>query len=242
MMTRIFHSSSLKVNTQIKLDDDAFNHVIRVLRMKVGDTLTFFDGTNYIFESKLIKVNKKSAIAAIEKAKFDNRESPLVIHLGQVISLGNKMDLTIQKSVELGVNSIVPLFSERCCVKLSGERLAKRIIQWQKIVISACEQCGRNKIPIVKPAMNMEQWCANLDNGLKLNLHPRAKYSINNLVLPNNQIHLLIGPEGGLSPNEINISLRYGFIDILLGPRVLRTETAGLSAITALQTKFGDLG
>lgn len=127
-MTRIFHSSSLKVNNQIKLDDDAFNHVIRVLRMKVGYTLTFFDGTNYIFDSKLIKVNKKYAIAAIENAKFANRESPLFIHLGQVISLGNKMDFTIQKSVELGVSSITPLFSERCCVKLSGERLAKNVL------------------------------------------------------------------------------------------------------------------
>lgn len=95
---------------------------------------------------------------------------------------------------------------------------------------------------MVKPAMDVEQWCANLDNGLKLNLHPRAQYSINNLTLPNNQINLLIGPEGGLSPDEINMSLRYGFMDILLGPRVLRTETAALSAITALQTKFGDLG
>lgn len=240
-MTRIFHHQSLNEHSEITLNDSAYAHAIRVLRMKVGETFILFDGSNRVFEATLIAINKKSACIAVGNAQYDDRESPLYIHLGQVISRGEKMDLTIQKSVELGVSIITPLFSERCGVKLSGDRLSKRIEQWQKMVISACEQCGRNQIPTVKPAMNLEQWCANLGDSLKLNLHPRASQSLNTLVLPNNHISLLIGPEGGLSPKEITMTSHYQFTDILLGPRVLRTETAALTALAALQTKFGDL-
>lgn len=240
-MTRIFHHSPILANSHLQLDQEAFHHVVRVLRMKVGDPLTLFDGSNYIFDSILTEVNKNAAIVSVGEGRYDNRESSLNIHLGQVISRGDKMDFTIQKSVELGVTSITPLFSERCGVKLDNERLTKKIQQWQKVVISACEQCGRNQIPIVKPAMDVEQWCSTLKDGLKLNLHPRAKHSVHTL-MPNNTIHLLIGPEGGLSDSEIAMTTNYGFTDILLGPRILRTETAALTAITALQVKFGDLG
>ncbi|WP_392565199.1 16S rRNA (uracil(1498)-N(3))-methyltransferase [Utexia brackfieldae] len=241
-MTRIFHTSTITENSQLTLDDEAFNHVVRVLRMKEGDILTLFDGTNYTFQATLESITKKQAIVAVGAGQFDNRESPLNIHLGQVISRGDKMDFTIQKSVELGVNTITPLFSERCGVRLDDDRLSKKIQQWQKIVISACEQCGRNQIPVVKPAMNVEQWCSDLAEGLKLNLHPRATQSINTLEIHSNNIHLLIGPEGGLSDLEISQAEKQGFMGMLLGPRILRTETAALTAITALQTKFGDLG
>lgn len=158
------------------------------------------------------------------------------------MSCGEKMEFTIQKAVELGVNAITPLFSERCGVKLDAERLAKKIQQWQKIVIAACEQCGRNSVPQIRTAMTLEAWSAEEECGLKLNLHPRASQSINTLPQPVSRVRLLIGPEGGLSADEIGMTARYGFTDILLGPRVLRTETTALTAITALQVRFGDLG
>ncbi|GAB7195183.1 hypothetical protein OS31_11920 [Dickeya oryzae] len=156
--------------------------------------------------------------------------------------MAKKMEFTIQKSIELGVNIITPLLSERCGVKLDGERLEKKIAQWQKIAIAACEQCGRNRIPDIRPVQTLESWCAESDNGLKLNLHPRASQHINTLPLPVSRIRLLIGPEGGLSADEIAMTATQGFTDILLGPRVLRTETTALTAITALQVRFGDLG
>lgn len=241
-MTRIFQPYTINQNSLITLDDNAFNHLIRVLRMKTGESITLFDGSNQITPTVIHEVNKKTVIVKTANSVLDNRESPLNIHLGQVISRGDKMEFTIQKSVELGVNTITPLLSERCGVKLDQERLEKKVQQWQKIVISACEQCGRNIIPSINPVMKLENWCANLTDSLKLNLHPKAEQGINQLPNDNKNISLLIGPEGGLSNEEISMTHQYQFTDILLGPRVLRTETAALTAITALQVRFGDLG
>ena len=241
-MTRIFQPYTINQNSLITLDDNAFNHLIRVLRMKTGESITLFDGSNQITPAVIHEVNKKTVIVKTENSVLDNRESPLNIHLGQVIFRGDKMEFTIQKSVELGVNTITPLLSERCGVKLDQERLEKKVQQWQKIVISACEQCGRNIIPSINPVMKLENWCANLTDSLKLNLHPKAEQGINQLANDNKNISLLIGPEGGLSNEEISMTHQYQFTDILLGPRVLRTETAALTAITALQVRFGDLG
>lgn len=158
-----------------------------------------------------------------------------------MISRGDKMDFTIQKSVELGVTCITPLFSERCGVKLPADRLEKKREQWQKVVISACEQCGRNVVPEVRIPMELDAWLAEETQELKLNLHPRAPYSINTLPVPEHGVRLLIGPEGGLSSDEIARTVQEDFKEMLLGPRVLRTETAALTAITALQCRFGDL-
>lgn len=241
-MTRIFQPYTINQNSLITLDDNAFNHLIRVLRMKTGESITLFDGSNQITPAVIHEVNKKTVIVKTANSVLDNRESPLNIHLGQVISRGDKMEFTIQKSVELGVNTITPLLSERCGVKLDQDRLEKKVQQWQKIVISACEQCGRNIIPSINPVMKLETWCANLTDSLKLNLHPKAEQGINQLPNDNKNISLLIGPEGGLSNEEISMTHQYQFTDILLGPRVLRTETAALTAITALQVRFGDLG
>ena len=241
-MTRIFQPYTINQNSLITLDDNAFNHLIRVLRMKTGESITLFDGSNQITPAVIHEVNKKTVIVKTANSVLDNRESPLNIHLGQVISRGDKMEFTIQKSVELGVNTITPLLSERCGVKLDQERLEKKVQQWQKIVISACEQCGRNIIPSINPVMKLETWCANLTDSLKLNLHPKAEQGINQLPNDNKNISLLIGPEGGLSNEEISMTHQYQFTDILLGPRVLRTETAALTAITALQVRLGDLG
>lgn len=239
---RIYHPELLQTNTTIALDDDAANHVGRVLRMTVGQKLELFDGTNQIFSAEIAEASKKKVSVNIVSSQFDDRESPLDLHLGQVISRGEKMEFTIQKSVELGVNTITPLLSERCGVRLDGERLEKKLQQWQKIAIAACEQCGRNRIPQIRPIQSLEAWCAEDDGGFKINLHPRATQSINTLPAELNKVRLLIGPEGGLSEEEIAMTAKYQFTDILLGPRVLRTETTALTAITALQVRLGDLG
>ncbi|MCP9268262.1 16S rRNA (uracil(1498)-N(3))-methyltransferase [Xenorhabdus sp. XENO-1] len=239
---RIYHPERLSVETEIYLSDEAANHVGRVLRMSNGQPLQLFDGSNQVFDAELIEANKKTIKVRITDGKLSDHESPLNLHLGQVMSRGEKMEFTIQKSVELGVNTITPLLSERCGVKLDAERLEKKLQQWKKIVISACEQCGRNRIPEIRPVMSLEAWCAENDGSLKLNLHPRASQSINTLPLPVEKVRLLIGPEGGLSAEEIEMTANHQFTDILLGPRVLRTETTALTAITALQVRFGDLG
>lgn len=239
---RIYHPSPLAGLDSCLLSEDAVNHVGRVLRMKKGEQITLFDGSNHIFHARLPAVEKKQIIAKIESSELDDRESPLAIHLGQVISRGDRMEFTIQKSVELGVKTITPLWSERCGVKLNDERQDKKLQQWQKIAIAACEQCGRNEIPEIRPMMKLTDWCKEQDNMLKLNLHPRAKYTIRQLPhIPPEGVRLLIGSEGGLSAEEIQMTEKEGFTEVLLGKRVLRTETASLAAITALQVCFGDI-
>ncbi len=239
---RIFHPTLLPASGEITLSEDAANHVGRVLRMQKEQELILFDGSGAEFRALITEASKKNITVSLLSSIQVNLESPLDIHLGQVVSRGDKMEFTIQKSVELGVNSITPLISARCGVKLNSERFDKKLLQWQKIAIGACEQSGRNKIPEIRPIMTLDKWGQESFDGLKLNLHPRATYSINTLPTPVTKVRLLIGPEGGLSQEEINQTREWGFKEILLGPRVLRTETAALTAITALQVRFGDLG
>jgi len=240
---RIYHPESLEYQMQCQLSEDAANHVGRVLRMVEGEQLELFDGSNHIYPAIITESNKKSVKVNILGRELSDKESNLKIHLGQVISRGERMEFTIQKSVELGVNVITPLWSERCGVKLDGERMDKKIQQWQKIIIAACEQCGRNVVPEIRPLMKLQDWCAEDDGAIKLNLHPRAQHSIKTLpMIPKDGVRLLIGSEGGLSEQEIVQTQQKGFTEILLGKRVLRTETASLAAISALQIYFGDLG
>ena len=240
---RIYHPESLEYQMQCQLSEDAANHVGRILRMVEGEQLELFDGSNHIYPAIITESNKKSVKVNILGRELSDKESNLKIHLGQVISRGERMEFTIQKSVELGVNVITPLWSERCGVKLDGERMDKKIQQWQKIVIAACEQCGRNVVPEIRPLMKLQDWCAEDDGAIKLNLHPRAQHSIKTLpMIPKDGVRLLIGSEGGLSEQEIVQTQQKGFTEILLGKRVLRTETASLAAISALQIYFGDLG
>ncbi len=239
---RIYHPETIANHSEFQLSEEAANHVGRVLRMAAGQPLELFDGSNQTFSATIVRADKKSVTVQVAEGVTDDRESPLYLHLGQVMSRGEKMEFTIQKSIELGVNQITPLISERCGVKLDAERLEKKRQQWQKIAIAACEQSGRNVVPEIRPVMSLTDWCAEQEQGLKLNLHPRAEASINTLPLPVSRIRMLIGPEGGLSADEIDMAARQGFTDILLGPRVLRTETAALTVLTALQVRFGDLG
>lgn len=239
---RIYQPQPLAVNQQLNLDEDGAAHIGKVLRMGSGEHISLFNGDGNDYLAEIVDAGKKSVTVKVLSCEANTSESPLNLHLGQVISRGDRMEFTIQKSVELGVNTITPLFSDRCGVKLTGERLEKKIQQWQKIVISACEQSGRSQVPIVRPAMELQQWCSEPTSALKLNLHPRAAHGINGLDLSHTRVRLLIGPEGGLSAEEIAMTETYQFTDVLLGPRVLRTETASLTAITALQLRFGDLG
>jgi 16S rRNA (uracil1498-N3)-methyltransferase len=255
---RIYQDSIFTTGQAVALSDEAFGHTVRVLRLKEGDAITLFsghviDGTYGEYQAELVNVSKKSADASIISFNKKDNESPLNIHLGQGISRGDRMDFTLQKSVELGVNTITPIFTERCGVKLNKERLEKKHQQWQKIVISACEQSGRCIVPIVNDPISLQDWLDQETEALKINLHPKAQYSIMNL--PQERLHqdssqdsdhqarvrLLIGPEGGLTDEEIDNANKASFNDVLLGPRILRTETAALTAITALQCRFGDL-
>lgn len=241
---RIYQATSpLQVNQIIDLDDDGAAHIGRVLRMGEGEHISLFCGDNNDYLAEIVSSSKKNVSVKVLSITENTTESPLNLHLGQVISRGDRMDFTIQKSVELGVTTITPLFSERCGVKLNGDRLDKKIQQWQKIVISACEQSGRSVVPTVRPAMELADWCQEQTEALKLNLHPRAAHGIGGLTElgKGNKVRLLIGPEGGLSEQEIAMTEQHAFTDVLLGPRVLRTETAALTAISALQLKFGDL-
>lgn len=239
---RIYHPEPLANAQNANLSADAVGHVARVLRLQTGHPVILFCGDGNDYHAEITHIDKRTVSVHIQ-THIDKRiiESPLEIHLGQVISRGDKMDFTLQKSVELGVSAITPLLSARCGVKLNQERLEKKRMQWQKIVISACEQCGRAIVPVVHPVISFEQWAIQKTQKVKLNLHPAAPYTIKTLPKPEHGFRLLIGPEGGLSEQEIQQTIQLSFSEIQLGPRILRTETAALCAISALQSQFGDL-
>lgn len=237
----IYEPMPLSLGIEVALSDDAAGHIGRVLRMQSGDQVNLFNGEGGQYLCEIVQTSKKQVVVKTLEFNEFECESPLAIHLGQVISRGDKMDFTIQKSVELGVSEITPLFSERCGVKLAADRLAKKHQQWQKIAIAAAEQCGRNRVTTIHPPITLEQWLSQHSEETKLTLHPRAEHSIKTLTAPNNGVRFLVGPEGGFTDEEIAASHTSGFIDVRLGPRVLRTETAALTVLSALQLEFGDL-
>lgn len=238
---RIYTPQPLHTGTRIPLDENAFSHAVRVLRLASGDALTLFNGQGGEYAAVLIEVNRKQAIAEIQGFNNHEAESALNISLGQCISRGEKMDYTIQKAVELGVTAITPLFSERCGVRLDTERMERKLEHWQAIVIGACEQCGRNRIPIVHPPQTLGDWLTACPPGLHLVLSPTATATLHDLSVPAAPLALLLGPEGGLTDAEIDAAIQSGFSGIRLGPRVLRTETAAVATLSAIQTLWGDL-
>lgn len=237
---RIYQPGALTPGTETELAEDAANHVGRVLRMQTGSELQLFNGDGLNYQAQIIESGKKQVRVHVMACQPNPVESPLRIHLGQGISRGDRMDFAIQKAVELGVTEITPLFTERCGVKLDAERLQKRTEQWQRIAISACEQSGRSVVPTVHPALSLDKWLAQATNELKLTLDPWAKDTIKTLT-PVTAVRLVIGPEGGFSDHEVTQTNKAGFVAVQLGPRVLRTETAALTAISALQLQMGDL-
>jgi len=239
---RIHCSQPLRVGAVEQLDSRGFNH-LKVLRLSPGQPLTLFDGQGGEYKAKLLELNRQGAKVEVLEFVAREAESQLKISLGQVISRGEKMDLTIQKAVELGVTSITPLFSERCGVKLEPARLEKKCEHWQGIISSACEQCARNQLPSLQPVTDLNSWLA-CQQGLCLVLSPYATRSLANLYETQPEVKsvtLLIGPEGGLTQAELKTAQQHGFIEVKLGPRILRTETAGLAMLAILQAYWGDL-
>lgn len=238
-ITRIHTSQPLCNNTVFALEPESSRHLARVLRLGVGDALTLFDGHGGEYPSEITAVDKKQVQVRTGAHLQLESESPLAIHLGIAISRGERMDWIVQKSTELGISALTPLVTEHTGVKLSGDRAAKKVQHWQQIAISACEQCGRNRPPSVHPQQPLANWLANTVAEKKFVLHLRAQ-GLKVGQAPTS-IALLIGPEGGLSEREINAAEEAGYDALRLGPRMLRTETAPLTAIAILQSRWGDI-
>jgi len=237
---RIYTPQDLNEHSQVGLDDKAANHVGRVLRMQAGRELILFNGEGpYHFNAVIEHSDKKRVTVSIIDKVTSQNESPLAIHIGQALSKGDKMEFVIQKAVELGVSEITPLWTEHCDVKLNTERMEKKLSQWQGIIISACEQCGRDILPKLNPVIKFNDWVSKIEADEKWVLDPRgnAEQSIPESL---SSAVIAIGPEGGLSQDEIQLACDNGFTAKLIGPRVLRTETAALTAVTLLQSQRGD--
>jgi len=239
---RIYTDSPLAVGSQCQLDDKAANHVSRVLRMQPGQELRLFNGDGEDYRAAITEAGKKHVEVAITEVIINETESPLRVVLAQTLSKGDRMDYAVQKAVEMGVTEIIPLSSERCDVRLKGDREEKRRRHWQQIAISAAEQCGRAKVPNILPVMTVAEWLQYSQTcDLRLVLHHRTEQSLNTLTKPAG-VALMIGPEGGLTADEIALAEQNGFLPVALGPRVLRTETAPVAAIALCQWLWGDIG
>lgn len=237
-MHRFHCSLPLAVGQLVALPDPVARHAVGVLRLRGGQAVTLFNGDGREYAG-VLELRGKGAAVLLRGEGAPQRESPLRVVLAQGISSGERMDLTIQKSVELGVAAIQPLVMRRTIVKLSGDKLERRRAHWQAVAISACEQCGRNLVPEVAPILEFSAWLKEWD-GAGLLLDPEAPAVLGDLAAPSGPLTLLAGPEGGFDAPERAAAGRAGFQAVRLGPRILRTETAALAALAALQTLWGD--
>mgnify|MGYP001821389952 CR=1 FL=1 len=237
---RIFTGQVLQAHSTFELEPRPSQHLARALRMREGDSVILFDGSGGEYPATISALSKKQVAVSTGAIQQREVESSLAVHLGIAVSRGERMDWVVQKATELGVSSISPLLTERTEVKLKGDRAEKKIAHWQQVAISACEQCGRNRIPKIGTQQPLQTWLDSADAPLKLVLHHRAD------TLPPGSVAaeraaLLIGPEGGLSEGEIAAAEQRGFLSLSLGPRVLRTETAPIAALAILQARWGDM-
>ncbi|WP_045855943.1 16S rRNA (uracil(1498)-N(3))-methyltransferase [Teredinibacter purpureus] len=237
---RIYTAQGITPFSSVTLEEGASHHLIKVLRMQPGRELLLFNNSGSEFPATIEHATKKVATLAIGEERAIDRESPLITELAISISRGDRFDWVLQKATELGVTRIIPLFSERTEVKLNAERLEKRRQQWQKIIIGACEQCQRNRLPEFGPATSLDAYVKSCDSQYRFVLHHRASTTLSSLAAPAS-ISLLIGPEGGLSDAEIQHAETQGFTPLTLGPRVFRTETAPIAALSIFQSLWGDL-
>lgn len=241
---RIHVAADFIVGGDVVLPEGPARHVARVLRLGEGAALRLFDGAGQEACAELIEASRKRVVARIESLEPGGGESTLAVHLGQAISKGDRMDYAIQKAVELGVAAITPLYTEHGDVRLRGEREAKKLAHWQAVAVSACEQCGRTRVPPVHPPMALADWLTERDEALRLVLHPATDSESKALLeceAAPASVALVIGPEGGLAEAEIGVARARGFAPLSLGPRILRTETAPVVALSLLQHRFGDL-
>lgn len=237
---RIYLNKPLHYQAQVELDKETAHRLTTVLRITKEQPIILFNGDGHEYLSEIILLKKERIHVKIKEVNERNLESSLKLHLGQVISKGDKMDFVIQKATELGITRITPLFSERCVVHLNQERLEKKIEHWQRICIHAAEQCGRTQLPMLEKPMALKDWVHARTEKTRLMLALSASTGLSKIEF-SDDISLMIGPEGGLSLDEIDYAVQYGFTAIKLGPRVLRTETATIVAVSAIQLLAGDL-
>jgi len=239
---RIHLPVSLTVGQTVELDENARRHVAQVLRLRVGDRVVLFNGEGGEYPATIVHTGKRSVQVRIDDFAAIDRESPLRVHLGLGISKGERMDFALQKATELGVARITPLFTERVVVRLDDRRLGKRHDHWRGVIAAACEQSGRNRLPVLHDALALDDWLAARDEASRLFLDPRAEHSLKDLPAPGADVALAIGPEGGFSARERDRIRQRQFTGVELGPRVLRTETAAMAALAAVQLLWGDMG
>ena len=241
-LTRCHVDLPLGTGAEVSLPEDVGAHLLRVLRLRVGDECVLFNGDGHDYRARIVALGKREASAEVLEVRRIDNESPLRISLLQGIARGEKMDWILQKATELGVARFLPTSSDRSEVKLDGQRADKRLAHWRGVVIAACEQSGRATVPEVTAPMSLDA-AAGLRDGRGFILDPFAEASLSTLpAAAITACTIAIGPEGGWSPRDREQLVAAGYAGIRLGPRVLRTETAGLAAIAALQARFGDLG
>ncbi len=233
----------LTVGQTLPLPEETANHLVRVMRLREGDGCVLFNGDGHDYSATIASISKREVLVRIDSAQAVDNESPLPITLLQGIARGEKMDLILQKATELGVSAIIPVNAERTEVKLDAARAEKRIAHWRNVVGSACGQSGRARIPAISAPQSLAAATASLpEQTLRLTLDPLGEHRLASLAAaPANGVVIAIGPEGGWSPRDRQQLAEAGFQGLQLGPRILRTETAGLAAVAALQARLGDL-
>lgn len=237
---RIYHPHQFIIGSEAELTALAAQHVSKVLRLREAAPLILFDGAGNACRATIASVGKHKVIVIYQELLAGQTESPLHIHLGLGISKGERMDYAIQKAVETGVSEITPLITEHTVVKLDDKRRTSRQQHWHGVIISACEQCGRNRLPILHEVSMLDVWLPVVDAGQKLVFDGDGKPGMRDIQPAPRNVAVLVGPEGGLSEAEVRLAKQYAFTHVRLGPRVLRTETAAVAIIASLQTLWGD--
>jgi len=240
---RIYLDHPLHPGSEVLLPEQAGEHVARVLRLERGHPLILFNGDGCEYDATLAALAKRAATAEVVGVREVDRESPLHLTLAQGIARGEKMDWILQKATELGVSRIVPVVTQRTEVKLDEDRAERRVAHWRSVIAGASEQCGRTRLPDIEMPQRLDRWLGTLaaDDASRFALLPEGRVSLNRLDISTQSAMLCVGPEGGFSDNDVAVLTHAGFAGLRLGPRILRTETAGIAAIAALQAIAGDL-
>jgi 16S rRNA (uracil1498-N3)-methyltransferase len=239
--TRIYLDAPLIPGSAVELPSDAASHLAKVLRARSGDDLVLFNGDGREFVGSIESVRGSRVTARVGDGRPVDRESPIAVTLVQCLPRGDRMDFIVQKATELGVAGIVPVLSQHSVVRLRGEQLESKTAHWRAVAVSACEQCGRNRLPdITAPRKLIDYLAESAATGLRLVLEPGPEQKLT-AVNPGGAVQIAVGPEGGFSLDELEALRISGFSHVTLGPRILRTETAAIAAVAWLQTRFGDI-
>ena len=240
-LTRVYVDAPLASGMRVTLQGSAAGHLTRVLRLRVGEALTVFNGAGGEYAASIEHAHAGRVAVAIGELRAIERESPLTLTLAQGVSRGERMDLVVQKATELGASGVAPVLAERSVVRLTAQQAERRLNHWRAIAIAACEQSGRNRLPAIASPVPLKDFLRTSDGSMRLLLSPAATATLADLPRLVSAITVLIGPEGGLAETEQEAAVAAGFKPVRLGPRVLRTETAAIAALTLLQREFGDL-